>query len=64
MLFSDSFFYGIPEKSWNDAADSCLLPSKDDIDNQEIYNISESFDIQKAWTGTRVKFSRWSAFVG
>jgi hypothetical protein len=57
-------YTSIPEKSWSDAADSCLLPFKDDIDNEEVYNISESYDIQKAWTGTRVKFSPWSAFVG
>ncbi|XP_071132848.1 uncharacterized protein [Mytilus edulis] len=63
-----SFFIGLPESSWTTSSQVCSLPGIEMINTDDVFNKSSDYmvykGVEKSWTGTVVKHTRWAAFIG
>ncbi|CAG2228722.1 unnamed protein product [Mytilus edulis] len=63
-----AIFIGVPESNWTTSAHVCSLPAIDKINTTDIFKISSEYmhlkDVEKAWTGTVIKYTKWAAFIG
>ncbi|OPL32966.1 hypothetical protein AM593_06564, partial [Mytilus galloprovincialis] len=63
-----SVFIGVPESNWTTSSHVCTLPAIDKVNTTDIFKTSSEYmhlkDVEKAWTGTVIKYSKWAAFIG
>lgn len=67
--FSASLYLGLPATDWKTGYTVCTLATKTHIDESaDLSNITQILNTQAnkrhAWTGTRVKYSKWTVFIG
>ncbi|XP_076074297.1 uncharacterized protein LOC143045580 isoform X2 [Mytilus galloprovincialis] len=63
-----STFIGFPESSWTTSSHVCSLPKIEQINTTDVFNNSSNYmvykNVEKAWTGTVIKHTKWAAFIG
>ncbi|CAG2234438.1 unnamed protein product [Mytilus edulis] len=64
-----SFFIGLPARNWTTSSHVCSLPGIEKInstvifdDNSLAFSIFE--EVEKIWTGTILRYTKWAAFIG
>ncbi|XP_071129425.1 uncharacterized protein [Mytilus edulis] len=63
-----SVFIGFPESNWTTSSRVCTHPLIEQINISTIFNNSSNYmvykNVEKAWTGTVIKYTKWAAFIG
>ncbi|CAC5408442.1 unnamed protein product [Mytilus coruscus] len=64
-----SFFIGLPASNWTTSSHVCSLQGIDKINTTDVFNHSSlahtiSEEVEKVWTGTVIKYTKWAAFIG
>ncbi|VDI35572.1 Hypothetical predicted protein [Mytilus galloprovincialis] len=63
-----SVFIGFPFSNWTTSSHVCTLPLIEQINISTIFNNSSNHmvykNVERAWTGTVIQYTKWAAFIG